>query len=139
MRATDDSAAFVDQIVTVTITGTNDAPTISVADGSGAVTEDDATPTLSDSGTITFDDLDLSDSHITQVSADPANTLGGTLTALVTDSATGAGDGTVSWTYNVANSATQYLAAGQTVTETFTVTIDDQQTGGTVDQIVTVT
>ena len=37
--------------VTVTVTGTNDAPTISLADGTGAVTEDAANPTLSDSGT----------------------------------------------------------------------------------------
>ncbi len=38
----------------------------------------------------------------------------------------------------MANSATQYLAEGQTVTENFTVTISDGQ-GGTVDQLVTVT
>ena len=58
------------------------------------------------------------------------NTLGGTLTAGVSDTATGAGDGTVTWTYAVANAATQYLAVGQTATETFTVTIDDGH-GGT--------
>ena len=58
------------------------------------------------------------------------NTLGGTLTAVVSDAATGAGDGTVTWTYAVANAATQYLAVGQTATETFTVTIDDGH-GGT--------
>ena len=38
----------------------------------------------------------------------------------------------------MANSATQYLAAGQTATETFTVTVSDGH-GGTVDQLVTVT
>ena len=30
--------------MTVTVTGTNDAPTITVADGAGAVTEDAAAP-----------------------------------------------------------------------------------------------
>ena len=39
----------------------------------------------------------------------------------------------MTWTYTVANSATQYLAVGETATETFTVTIDDGH-GGTVDQ-----
>ncbi|MBR1251464.1 VCBS domain-containing protein [Bradyrhizobium sp. AUGA SZCCT0169] len=137
--------------LTITITGTNDAPTISLADGSGAVTEDTAivadnpnTPTvetgsyLSDSGTITFDDVDLIDIHSTAVTPALGNTLGGTLTASVTDSATGATDGTVSWTYAVANSATQYLAATETATESFTIRINDNQ-GGFVDQLVTVT
>ena len=77
--------------------------------------------------------------HTTSVAAAGGNTLGGTLTlGAVSDAATGAGDGTVGWTYSVANSATQYLALGQTATETFTVTIDDGN-GGTVDQLVTVT
>jgi VCBS repeat-containing protein len=44
----------------------------------------------------------------------------------------------VPWTYTVANSATQYLAAGQTASEVFTVTISDGN-GGTVTQNVTVT
>ena len=44
----------------------------------------------------------------------------------------------MSWTYSVANSATQYLAAGEQATETFTVTTDDGN-GGTVDQLVTMT
>jgi VCBS repeat-containing protein len=40
--------------VTVVITGTNDAPTITVVDVNGAVTEDATTPTLTDSGSVTF-------------------------------------------------------------------------------------
>ena len=50
----------------------------------------------------------------------------------------GAGDGTVTWTYNVANSATQYLAEGQTATESFTIQVSDSHSGF-VDQTVTVT
>jgi VCBS repeat-containing protein len=45
--------------VSVTITGTNDGPTVSAADLVGSVTEDDSTPNLTDTGTITFDDVDL--------------------------------------------------------------------------------
>ncbi len=120
----------------ITVTGSNDAPTISAAVTAGAVTED-SLPT-SATGTITFDDLDLSDAHTTSVAANGANALGGLLTASVTDAATGAGDGTVTWNYSVANAALQYLAAGQTATESFTVTIDDGH-GGMVSQGLTVT
>ena len=130
---------MVDQIVTVTITGTNDEPTITAAstDDTGAVTEDDAA-TLSDTGTIAFNDVDLIDVHTTSVLDNPANTLGGTLTlGAVTESPTTQA-GSVGWTYEVDNAAVQYLAAGETASESFTITIDDGQ-GGMVDQIVTVT
>ncbi len=136
----DSQGGSVARTVTVTVTGTNDAPTISVADDAGAVTEDLAVVglNLTDSGTITFDDIDLSDAHTTSVAV-VSNPLGGVLTASVTDSATGATDGTVTWSYSVANSATQYLGVGDSATESFTVTIADGETGGTVDQTVTVT
>ncbi|WP_200936035.1 beta strand repeat-containing protein, partial [Variovorax sp. Root411] len=134
----DQHGGIVTRQIDVTITGTNDTPTIGTADAAAAVTEDAATPTLSDSGTITFDDVDLSDAHSVSVAAGSGNTLGGVLTAGVSDAATGAGDGTVSWNYSVANAATQYLAQGQTATETFTVTINDGH-GGTVNQQITVT
>jgi VCBS repeat-containing protein len=127
--------------VTITITGTNDKPTITagLTDAIGAASEDDANPTLSDSGTIAFNDVDLIDVHTASVAAAAGNTLGGTLTLDPVSGETAANEtGSVGWTYNVANSATQYLAAGQFATETFTVTINDGH-GGTVDQLVTVT
>jgi len=46
--------------------------------------------------------------------------------------------GTVAWNYSVASSAAQYLAVGETATESFTVSISDGH-GGTIDQLVTVT
>src|SRR2546421_260940 len=46
--------------------------------------------------------------------------------------------GTVGWTYSVADNATDYLAVGQTATESFTVSIDDGH-GGSVDQLVSIT
>ena len=64
------------------------------------------------------------------MTAAAGNTLGGTLTAGRERHGHRCGDGTVTWTYAVANAATQYLAVGQTATETFTVTIDDGH-GGT--------
>ena len=69
---------------TVTITGTNDAPVVAATDVTGAVTEL-VTPAgnLTDSGTIAFTDVDLTDAH----SIDPTVTASagalGTLTASV--------------------------------------------------------
>ncbi|TPK57670.1 type I secretion protein, partial [Mesorhizobium sp. B2-4-15] len=136
----DGHGGTVDQLVTITITGTDEDPTISAADATGAVTEDTdvVLGNLSTTGTITFDDVDLIDTHTVSAAPAATNTLGGTLTPVVSDTATGAGNGTVTWTYTVADDATDYLAQGQTATETFTVTIADGH-GGTVDQLVTIT
>ncbi|NBQ21785.1 MAG: hypothetical protein EBU30_09080, partial [Synechococcaceae bacterium WB6_3B_236] len=65
-RVTDSSGATADQDVTLTINGSNDTPTITATDVSGAVTEDvtSGSPArLRDSGSIAFSDLDLSDRH----------------------------------------------------------------------------
>ena len=136
ITADDGNGGTVDQLVTVTITGTNDAPTVSaVVDGT--LTEDASAPTLSTTVSVDFNDVDLSDT-LDYSFVKSSGTLGGTLT-LPSSNDSGAGAaGSVSYTYSVANSATQYLAAGQTATETFTITADDGN-GGTVEQLVTVT
>src|SRR5258705_3409729 len=124
-------------LVTVTLVGTNEAPMIP-ATTDGAVTEDATTPNLSTTGTITFADVDKIDTHSVSAVADAGNTLGGTLTPVVTTDATGGVAGTVTWTYTVADNATDYLAVGQTATEKFTVTVSDRH-GGTASQLVTIT
>ena len=65
---TDNNGATVTQDVTVTITGSNDSPNhapviVEELTTKGGVTEDAATPTLSTGGTITFQDVDLIDTH----------------------------------------------------------------------------
>ena len=63
VRATDDSAAFDDQTVVITINGTNDAPLITVGGGdSASKTLAETNATLATSGTLTVNDADLSDS-----------------------------------------------------------------------------
>ena len=114
------------------------APFIAAADGAGAVTEDGANPTLSDSGTINFLDVDWSQTQTASASPCSGNPLGGTLTASVTNAATGDGSGVVTWSYSVANSVTQYLGAGETAVETFKVTITDSSGKKSV-QTITVT
>ena len=135
----DGHGGTVDQIVTITVHGTNEAPTITSANDTGAVTEDVAVVlgNLSTTGSITFNDVDLIDVHTTSVVKN-SGTLGGTLVMGAVSESASTEPGTVGWTYTVADNATDYLAFGQTATETFTVTIDDGH-GGTVDQSVTIT
>lgn len=61
----------------------------------------------------------------------------GTFTATVGTDANGSETGQINWTYNVSDAAIQSLAAGQTVHETFQVTVSDGH-GGTVSEIVPV-
>jgi large repetitive protein len=134
----DGHGGIVTQTVSVTVEGVNDDPTISAAAATGSVTEDASPVTLSTSGTITFDDIDLTDLHTASVAAAAGNTLGGTLAAQITDTATGAGNGTVTWTYSLSNAVTQPLGSEESVNESFTVTLSDGK-GGTVSQTITVT
>ncbi|MFL8992093.1 VCBS domain-containing protein, partial [Pseudomonas azerbaijanorientalis] len=131
----DGHGSTVTQNVTITITGTNDGPTVTAAEiESGAVTEDGTTVA---SGSFAFGDVDLADdAHVASVSA-PAGALG-TLVATVNDESTGDAAGSVGWSYTLNNSAAQYLAEGQTKTEVFTVTLTDDF-GATVTKDVTIT
>ncbi|MGF6165127.1 VCBS repeat-containing protein [Pseudomonas sp. 2725] len=131
----DGQGSSVTQNVTITITGTNDAPTVTAAEiESGAVTEDGTTVA---SGSFAFGDVDLADdAHVASVSA-PSGALG-TLVAIVSDESTGDAAGSVGWTYTLNNNAAQYLAEGQTKTEVFTVTLTDDF-GATVTKDVTIT
>lgn len=120
--------------VTVTITGSNDAPTLGAVVAAGAVVEDAAS---SAGGTIAFADVDLLDSHSVTSVANGDGYLG-SFSATVADDSTGDGEGSVTWSFEVDNAAIQYLAAGETLTQTYTVTVSDGQ-GGAVSQPVTVT
>lgn len=120
--------------VTVTITGANDAPTITAAVSTGAAFEDG---TVAAAGTVDFADVDLRDGHSVTSTADGEGYLG-VFTTTVADDGAGDGAGSLNWDFAVDNAAIQYLAAGETLTQTYTVTVDDGQ-GGTVSQPITVT
>jgi VCBS repeat-containing protein len=135
----DDFGGTSTATVNVTVFAINDDPVVVSGDASGAVTEDADDPTLETTGSILFDDVDAADVHSVSVSAAESNELGGTLEAEISAPATGAGTvGSITWTYRVANSVTQSLAAGQTVTEHFVIWIDDDN-GGSVPQAITIT
>ena len=147
----DQHGGTVSKDVTVTITGTNDAPTItSDADAAkGAVTEDEGA-TLTADGTLAIHDVDLIDTHTATwsfVSSSVSSDLPGfgssahigtfTIDSSVSESN---GSGTLGWHFTLDNSdpVLQSLAEGQTITQVYTVTFDDKN-GGTVSKDVTVT
>jgi VCBS repeat-containing protein len=123
----------VDTVV-ITITGTNDEVFITSGAQSGAVVEDG---TLTADGSIEFSDADVSDLHTASITSQPATPLGSFQLDTV-DEAVGATSGTVTWHYDLDNTAAQALAAGQVVTETYTVMVGDGH-GSTATQDVVIT
>ncbi|WP_309973086.1 VCBS domain-containing protein [Variovorax guangxiensis] len=120
------SDGTVSQVVTVTITGTNDVPVIGGV-ASGAVSEDASTPTLSTSGALTIADIDQGQSNFApQASMTGSNGYG---------SFTLAADGNWSYAANNSQAAIQQLGAGQSLSDSFTAVSSD----GTASQVVTVT
>ena len=132
------------QDVTVTITGSTDAPVIAVVDVDASITEGG---TLTDAGSITFTDVDLTDTP-TASEATKSVTTALTLTAAqqsaienaftISADAGNTNNGTINWDYTISEAALDFLAAGETVTAVFTITVDDGN-GGTDTQDVTVT
>ena len=126
MTVTDDNGATATQDVTVTITGTNDAPVItsSAADAAGAVVEDGTTVAT---GILSSSDVDTGSTATW--SGDATGTYGS-----IAINSSGV------WTYTLDNAdpVTQALAEGQVETDVFTMTVTDDN-GATATQDVTVT
>src|SRR5205085_1345977 len=116
----DNHGGSATQTVSITINGSEDAPSITAAVASGSVTEDaHVAATESASGTIDFADVDLIDTHT--VSATPAaGGYLGTFTPTITNVSTGDGAGQVTWNFTVNNADLQFLAQGQSVVQTYT-------------------
>ena len=119
--------ATTTQPLTITVNGSNDAPTIT-AQMDGAVSAVD----LTDTGKVLFEDADLSDTHTASVSfvtstlVDPLSGLPVKLGSLVAGPAVTTGTvGVVGWNFSVASSDVHKLAFGQTVTETYQIIVSD--------------
>ncbi len=94
---------------------------------------------VTDTGLISFSDVDLTDVHLVSATGTPMGDALGTLSAVKTSDTTGSGvGGEIQWTYTAPNSALVYLAEGQTKVESFTITLNDQH-GGVVTKQVDVT
>ncbi len=115
---------------------------IAIVDVAGTITEG---TTLTDSGSITFSDLDLTDtptaSEVTQ-SVTTALTLTAAQQTAIEDAFTISPDagntnnGTINWDYTITEAELDFLAAGETVTVVYTITVNDAN-GGTDTQDVT--
>ena len=136
-----DGTASDSASLTVTVNGANDAPTVDAGgtDASGSVTElpnndpNENSATHTDSGTIAFDDVDVTDTHT--ASFTPQG--GGYLGTFTLDPVDDLND-TVGWDFSVSDAVLDSLDEGEVVVQTYTVEIDDGN-GGTVTQDVTVT
>ena len=134
VTVTDDNGATDTETVTITINGTNDAPVIGDSSvTSGSVTEaglaaDDATPVTGPStatGTMVSSDVDNG------ATATWSGSASGSFGSFVI-TAGGA------WTYTLDNGLADSLAEGETRTETFVVTVTDDN-GATDTETVTIT
>ncbi|QXP44978.1 retention module-containing protein [Shewanella eurypsychrophilus] len=139
VTATDNNNGVATTVVSFTITGTNDAPTVSATASAGFTEAADAsTQTLTDSGTVTFGDVDTNDViDITFASNNNISWNGGDLdsgltTALINGFSTSATDeapGNTAWNYNAAGVNLDFLAQGETITFSYTVTATDNNNG----------
>ena len=123
--------------VTITIIGQNDVPIITSGAQSAVLTEDAHVNRVeSGSGTVTFTDPDIGDVHSASFIAQGGGYVGlFTLDASKHDTKAG---GEIGWNFSVPDNAIDHLSAGQTLTQKYTVTIDDGH-GGQAFETVTVT
>ncbi|MET4733442.1 VCBS repeat-containing protein [Thalassospira sp. MBR-102] len=135
MVLTDGEGGEVSKEVTVTITGKNDAPEIVVSSPGAVISEiadgdaGEGTTEHTADGTVEFSDLDLSDGHTVSVTGPSGHK--GVLTATPAQGATGGNTGVVEWNYSVSDGALEQLAEGETLIESFEVSIDDGHGGVT--------
>ncbi|MEM5474509.1 VCBS domain-containing protein, partial [Hoeflea sp. AS60] len=158
-----DGIFSVTQTVTVTVTGTNDAPEITSAAQATTLNEaaeaaaDDPSANAGDltaAGTLNFTDVDISDlNHTAAFTAvvtggadaglDTAlGTVGTTLEGLFTVTPTSSDvsqDGTVDWAFTGDERLFDYLADGESLELTYTITVTDEAGADSNIQTVTIT
>ncbi|CAN7205389.1 cadherin-like domain-containing protein [Rhizobium sp. LjRoot258] len=150
VKVTDSHNASDTQSVTVTITGSNDAPVITTPNAGATLTET-ANTTGSNvvqqaSGSLAFTDVDLNDvdhkATVTGVATSdttsglPANLMSFFKIDSVTK-APGSTAGEIKWSFSAPDKTFDYLGAADHVTLKYTVLLDDGD-GGKVSQIVTI-
>ena len=159
ITVTDKSGVSSTQPVSFTVTGSNDAPVLA-ADTSGtngtglhsiaeiAGKTGDATDINSASGTLSFTDVDLDDTHTVAKSAATYAWSGGTLTpaqisalnaagvlALTETDSTHTGAGSIGFSYSAADSTFDFLAAGATLTVTYDITVTDHSGASSMEPV----
>ncbi|MEN9774418.1 MAG: hypothetical protein RL322_1488, partial [Pseudomonadota bacterium] len=144
----------------VTVTGTNDVPVITATDVSGSITEPSlstASATLTDSGSLTFADVDgldrpsATEATKSITASRVVNNVSSTITLTseqvqlienafsITPQSSNTNNGTVDWSYSISESVLHFLGQGDTVTAVFTVTVGNQALGqATQDVTITI-
>ena len=131
--------------LTFTVNGANEAPRITVGAGDAAsatITDDTHATTLpAAGGTLSFKDADSADGHSVSVAVKSGPAIGSFAAGVIADTtgsdpANVAGD--ILWAFAANKAHAQSLAAGESETEVFTVTLHDGQ-GGSTSQDVAVT
>ncbi len=143
VQVDDGNGGTKSQDVTVTVHGAEDKPVLAVdASGPHNITErvlDTNDSTLDQtSGTLSFTDVDLSDTHTLSQGAPTFNWVGHSLTntqiSALTAASTlllsetdsfGSGTGSIGFTYKAADKTFDFLADGDTLTVTYNVTVKD--------------
>jgi len=153
MFATDGDDANVTDTFTVTINGDNDAPVVTLVgtdDATGAVVETNAT-NLIDNGTLTVNDVDLSNTVSVSVGAPTVVGAGGaiageagflTITSGPNHAADAGQTNNVAWQFNSGAETYNSLAVNETRTVTYTLTFTDNSATPlttTQDVVVTIT
>jgi VCBS repeat-containing protein len=136
----DDHAGGVStQNVQVTVVGTNDAPFYICGPETAHLTEGqnvDSSGNLHANGDLLFTDIDLSDTHTVSTTVTATRSGGGAIplttaqllaafTTSLTPDSTGHLIGDVDWNFGLQNSASSFLAAGETLTLVYHVAIKD--------------
>ena len=141
VSATDDDGTPLSdtETVTITITGTNDGPDVFVdTDDSAAATLTETDTTLTATDTLSVTDLDVTDVVTSSVTAVASS---GTTTGLGSDNAAllamftstaNVIDGSnteanLTWDFDSNTEAFDYLADGESLTLTYTITVDRQR------------
>lgn len=145
--------------ITITITGTNDKPVITTSvptitfSGGTSVPGGPLTSSVPTSGTLSFTDVDLTDTHTVSVALTSASLPGGTvppgplaifqhaMSVLLEKDSTQAGNNTgiIDWSLaDLPAYVADFIPKGEVLTLTYTVTLTDSQ-GATSTQTITVT
>jgi VCBS repeat-containing protein len=155
-----DGPTSASQTVTITINGANDVPVITSGPGAGSVDEFENTTGSSDpnpdpatpvTGTLSFTDVDLSDTHFVSVAVaaaiwsghpdfvvpSPLNEDLMTALSTVLNDSTGTGSGSIGWSFSIPDADLDFLAEGETLTVTYDVKVLDNFASST--QTVTIT
>ena len=147
VTVTDEHGAFSTQVVTVTVTGTNDIPVLTITDAEGILNEDENDPTLTDTGALSFTDVDVETipayiGHDISAAyqADSLVWSGGDITSVLSASEIqtlidGFSVYQDHWDYSVLNSLIQFLAEDETITLSFDITVIDKHGAYTTDTV----